>query len=196
MPLTTLTRLKDELVDLYGEDQIAKFVMLTGRRQVEDMLKVGNARINNNLSFGQDAPNNPAAVADYSVTFAELLSQLDPAGRQAKAARARLIVFAYTLWENVYRPAISQECGVDRVESKVFGDLRQYRNSILHDKGKLHADTTALTVFGKGDLIEPTGDQLRDVFKQLMVGLNDVGIRYYRKDPGFEWGRRLNAQDR
>ena len=52
---------------------------------------------------------------------------------------------------------------------------------------------TALTVFGKGDLIEPTADQLCEVFKQLVVGLNDIGIRYYGEDPGFEWGRRLNA---
>ena len=194
MPLTTLTRLKDELVGLYGEDQIAEFVTMTGRKQVEDMLKVGNSKINNNLAFGQGDPNDPAAIADYSVTFVELFARLDPVGQQAKAVRARLIVFAYTLWENVYRPAISQESGVDRVDSDAFGDLRQYRNAILHDKGKLHTETTALTVFGKGDLIEPTGDQLREVFKQLVVGLNDVGVRYYEEDPGFEWGRRLNAQ--
>lgn len=193
MPLTTLTRLKDELVGLYGEDQIAEFVTITGRKQVQDMLTFHNTTINHRLFFGQGDPNDPAAVADYSVTLAELLARLDPAGQQAKAARARLIVFAYTLWENVYRPAISKECDVDRVDSDAFGDLRLYRNAILHDKGKLHTETTALTVFGKGDLIEPTGDQLREVFKQLMVGLNDVGVRYYGEDPGFGWGLWLNA---
>ncbi|MDE2772169.1 MAG: hypothetical protein OXI46_00470 [Gemmatimonadota bacterium] len=193
MSLTTLTRLKDELVSLYGEDQIAVFVTMTARRQVENIFKGGSTKISNNLLFGQDNPNEPAAVADYSLTFAELLARLDPAGQQAKAVRARLIVFAYTLWENVYRPAIRRECGVVRVDSDGFGDLRLYRNAILHDKGKLHTDTTTLTVFGRGDLIEPTGDQLREVFKQLVVGLNDVGVRYYGEDPGFEWGRRLNA---
>ena len=193
MPLTTLKRLKDELVGLYGEDQIGVFVTMAARKQVNDWLKGGTTKINNSLSFGQSDPNQPAAVADYSVTFAELLARFDPAGQQAKAVRARLIVFAYTLWENVYRPAISQECGVDRVDSDAFGDLRLYRNAILHHKGKLHTDTAALTVFGKGDLIEPTADELREVFKQLVVGLNDVGVRYYGQDPGFEWGRRLNA---
>lgn len=82
---------------------------------------------------------------------------------------------------------------MERVDSDAFGDLRQYRNAILHHKGKLHTATTALTVFGKGDLIEPTGGQLGEVFKQLVVGLNDLGVRYYGGDPGFEWGRRLNA---
>lgn len=52
---------------------------------------------------------------------------------------------------------------------------------------------TALTVFAKGDLIEPTADQLRDVFGQLVVGLNDIGVRYYGEDPAFEWGRTLNG---
>ena len=193
MPLTTLTRLKDELVDLYGEDQIVMFVTTTARNQVAEWLKDGTTKMSNRLSFGKGDPNVPAAVADYSVTFAELLARCDPAGRQAKAVRARLIVFAYTLWDRVYRPTISQECGVERVDSDAFGDLRLYRNAILHHKWKLHTDTTALTVFGKGDLIELTGDQLREVFTQLVFGLNDVGIRYYGEDPGFEWGRRLNA---
>ena len=192
MPLTTLTRLKDELVDLYGEDQIAGFVTATARKQVEDWLKGGTTKISNNMSFGEDYPNETAAVADYSVTFGELLARSDPAGQHAKAVRARLIVFAYTLWESVYRPAIKQECGVDRVDSDAFGDLRLYRHAILHNKAKLDAETKALTVFGKGDPIEPTADQLREVFKQLVVGLNDVGVRYYGEDPGFEWGRRLN----
>ena len=144
------------------------------------------------MSFGPGNPNEPAAAADYSVTFAELLARTDLAGQHANAVRPRLIVFAYALWENVYRPAISQECRVDRVDSDAFGDLRQYRHAILHNKGKLHTDTTALTVFGKGDLIEPTADQLGEIFKQLGVGLNETGVRYDGEDPGFEWGYRLN----
>ncbi len=192
MPIATLRRLRDELVDLYGEDQVALFVTATARRQVNDWLKGGTAKINNTLSFGQEAPNEPAAVAEYSVTIGELLARLNPAGRQRKAVRARLIVFAYTLWENVYRPIISQECGLDRVDSDAFGDLRLYRNAILHNNGKLETSPKVLTVFGKGDPIEPTADQLRGVFKQLVVGLNDLGVRYYGDDPRFGWGRRLN----
>ena len=193
MPLITLTRLRDELLDLYGEDQIAVFVTMIARKQVEDWLKGGLSKIDSRLSFGPDDPNDPAAIAGYSVTLAELLARSDPEGQQAKAVRARLIVFAYTLWENVYRPVISQECGVDRVNSDAFGDLRLYRNAILHHKGELDSDPSALTVFGKGEFIEPSADQLRDVFKQLVVGLNDLGVRYYGEDPGFRWGCKLNA---
>lgn len=166
---------------------------VAARKQVDEWTKSGTIKINNSLSFGQDDPNDAATIADYSVTLGELLARFDPEGEHAKAVRARLIVFAYTLWENVYRPAISRECGVDRVDSDAFGDLRLYRNAILHHKGKLDSETTAVTVFGKGDLIDLSADQLREVFKQLVVGLNDLGVRYYGEDPGFEWGRRLNA---
>ena len=188
-----MTRLKDELLDLYGEDQIAVLTKTTARKQVDDWLKGGATKLNNRLSFGQDDPNEPAAFADFSATIAGLLARFDPASRQAMAVRARLIVFAYTLWEKVYRPTISRECGVDRIDSDAFGDLRRYRHAVLRHKGNLDTDTTALTVFGKGDLIETTADQLREVFKQLLVGLNDIGVRYYGEDPGFEWGRKLNA---
>ncbi|MDE0531055.1 MAG: hypothetical protein OXI01_06345 [Albidovulum sp.] len=107
--------------------------------------------------------------------------------------RARLIVFAYTLRDDVYRPAISRECGVDPINSDEFGDLRHYRNAIIRNRGILDVDTATLTVFSRGDIIGPTADQLREVFSQLIAGLNGVGIRYYGEDPGFEWGRRLNA---
>ena len=36
MTLTMLTRLKDELVGLYGEDQIAVFLTTTARKRVDD----------------------------------------------------------------------------------------------------------------------------------------------------------------
>ncbi|MCY3956406.1 MAG: hypothetical protein OXF47_10515 [Nitrospira sp.] len=61
MPLTTLTRLKDELVSLYGEDRISVFVTMTARKQVDDWLKGGTTKINNKLSFGQDDPIEPTA---------------------------------------------------------------------------------------------------------------------------------------
>ena len=57
MPLTTLTRLKDELLDLYGEDQIAVFATTTARKRVDDWLKSGATKLNNRLSFGQDDPH-------------------------------------------------------------------------------------------------------------------------------------------
>lgn len=80
--LAMLTRLKDELVDLHGEDQVAVFVSTTARRQVNDRLKGGTAGINNGLSFEQDDANESTAVADYSVTFAELLARFDPGGER------------------------------------------------------------------------------------------------------------------
>ena len=65
-----------------GRDRAAVFVSTTARRQVNDRLKGGTARINNGLSFGQDDGNESTAVADYSVTFAELLARFDPGGER------------------------------------------------------------------------------------------------------------------
>ena len=148
MPVSTLTRLKDELVGLYGEDQISVFLTLTARKQVDDWSKTGSTKLHNRLFFGQTDPNDPSAIADYSV---------------------------------------------ERIDSDEFGDLRHYRNAVLHYKGRLQTDTKALTVFTRGDVIEPTADQLRDVFKQLVFGLNEIGARYYGENPGFEWGRKING---
>ena len=60
---------------------------MTTRKQMDDWVRGGTTKINNRLLFGQGNPNEPATVVDYSVTFAELLGRIDPAGQQAKAVR-------------------------------------------------------------------------------------------------------------
>lgn len=71
---------------------------------------------------------------------------------------------------------LHQECGLQRVDSHAFRDLRHCRNAI---NGMLDKDTMALTVFGKGYAMEPANDELHDVFGQLVLGLNDVGLICY-----------------
>ncbi|MDE0531054.1 MAG: hypothetical protein OXI01_06340 [Albidovulum sp.] len=70
--------MKDELIALYGEDQIAELVDLAVRKLVDDLLKGGATKITNRLSFGRTDPNEPSAITDYTLTFAELLSRTDP----------------------------------------------------------------------------------------------------------------------
>ena len=138
MTIDTLIRLKHELECLCGEDSLATFAWVAARNQVRGILKLSSTKITNRIFFGEsEDPNNPEAIGDYSLTFAELLQRLNPENQQAKYIRARLIVFAYTLWEKVYRPTISQECGVEKVDSDVFGELRLYRHAILHHQRKI-----------------------------------------------------------
>ncbi len=186
MPINTPARLHDDLLDLYGEDQIALFVTATARKEVERWLNEGDTTIDNTLSLGKDGPKESTALVDYSLTFSKFLDQLAHESRHSKILRARLIVFTYMLWEKVYRPTICKECSVDSIESHAFGDLRLYRNAILHQNGKLDSDTKTLTVFGKDDIIHPTHNQLREIFQQLVIGLNDLGVRYYGENPDFK----------
>lgn len=72
--MSNLTSLKDELVGLNGEDQIAAFLTMLARKLVSDWPKEGKTKLSNSMSFGRGNPNNPAAVADYSVTFASLFA--------------------------------------------------------------------------------------------------------------------------
>ena len=78
---------------------------------------------------------------------------------------------------------IARECHSKNIECDEFGDLRLYRNAILHLGGRLHRRPSAIKVFKKGDLITPTGDQLREIFASLVLALNELGRKYYRTDP-------------
>lgn len=179
MPPATLVQLKDRHADLHGEDGIALFATMAARRHVNEMIEGGGTEVTNRLHFGPDGPNHPSATENCSMTFGELLERTGPASQAAKAARGRLMAFAFALREHVHRPAISQECGLQRVDSDAFGDLRHCRNAILHDNGMLEKGATALTVLGKGDAMEPANDELHGVFGQLAPALNDAGLTCY-----------------
>ena len=56
------------------------FVTKTAREQVNEWLQGDKTKIHSKLWFGRSDSNNPTAVADYSVTIAELLLRLNPAG--------------------------------------------------------------------------------------------------------------------
>lgn len=157
------------------------------------MVTCGKTNLSNRLSIGEDDPNKLDAIADFSLTIEQFLVQSNSDSPQAKSARARLIVFAYTLWETVYRPKISKECRGECIFHDAFGELRHYRNAILHNKGSLQVETKVLTTFRRGDLVEPTGGQLREIFKHLVLALNDIAVQYYQVNPRFEWGYRLNS---
>ena len=78
------------------------------------------------------------------------------------------------------------------MENDAFDDLRLYPNAILPHGGKSHVAPSTLTTFPKDDLIEPTHNELRSVFMQSGIALDDIGSRYYDTNPAFEWGRKLN----
>ncbi len=193
MALSTLANLKHDLECICGEDLLASFAWTAAREQVVRMVNCGKTDLTNRLSIGEDDPNSLDAIADFSLTVEEFLVQSNSESPQAKSARARLIVFTYTLWETVYRPSISKECRGERIVHDAFGDLRHYRNAILHNKGYLQVETKVLKTFCRGDLVEPTGGQLREIFKQLVLALNDIAVQYYQVHPRFEWGYRLNS---
>ena len=71
--------------------------MQTMHNQIGEWLS-GSTSLHNKMSAGPGKPSNDTdEMADYSLTFADLVKWCDPEATQPKPMRARLIVFAYVL---------------------------------------------------------------------------------------------------
>ena len=183
---SVLVDLKTELMDFYVYDEILNISGSISKSCLTEQKWDDNTPWHFSLGLPPDEEIN------YKVPLSYILHRLDLEGQAARKRRAWLLVSTYTLWQDVHRKRIQKDCGVDEINSQVFDGLRHYRNAVVHRKGRLDRHTTALTTFGKGDVIEPTRPQLVEIFKQLVSGINEIGTTYYGADPGFQWGAQLS----
>ena len=168
--------------------------------EVDAALTVWNGRLNeivgesdgttvsNTMYFGEGHPNDPASRAHHARTLAYLMEASARDGIYAQQLRWSAIVRLYSVWEDRFRQEIADECGLDKndIQGDAHGDLRRFRNAIVHAGGRLDQEPTLLRYFTRGDSLQFSNGQLIDLFWQLTAELNALGVRHYGDDPGLE----------
>lgn len=81
-----------------------------------------------------------------------------------------LIVFNFAMWEEEYRQKIADELKMSKADilCDVMGDLRIFRNWIVHNNGIANKDVSKLTCmnwYKKGDAIIITTDEMSKIQK-------------------------------
>lgn len=91
------------------------------------------------IFYGHGDPNDPNSVIQHQTTQGEYKARNSPGGSNYRLLSYNLIIFAYHLWEQEYRPRIAELLGIETYELKLplFGDLRHLRNEILKNRGVL-----------------------------------------------------------
>ena len=132
---------------------------------------------------GEGDPNLQTAKVLLSTTQADLKQRNEPDGANSVFLARMLIVAVYQLWEDHYRDQIADERGVERnqVTSDLFGDLRHYRRSIIHNRG-LAVDEVrrnhVLRWFPPGAEVSPTRVQMRS-----LIGLLRAEVERFKSIP-------------
>lgn len=74
----------------------------------------------------------------HSVLATELIARNQPGAANETLSGNMCLVYIYQMWEDEYRERIAQELGYttkNELKVPVMGDIRQYRMSIVHNKG-------------------------------------------------------------
>lgn len=131
------------------------------------------------IFIGAKAPDAAGSPTDHLwVRRSELEAAADPHGQTPVTLAQQWIVSTYHRWDDVHRPHMAKLCGVqlNNVTSDVFGDLRRFRNDIIHHKGVASADlppkTVVLRWFRVGDVIDCNDEHFAELMTKLSVNVS------------------------
>jgi hypothetical protein len=89
------------------------------------------------IYLGKGDPNDPASRWWARWRRSQALTALSSAGLVEAGLSQQWIVSVYTAWEHEYRPrfAVVHGCGTNDVRIPMLGDLRLFRNDVVHHHG-------------------------------------------------------------
>jgi hypothetical protein len=117
---------------------------------------------------GTGDPNDPATRALASWKLSELLTNTENGGDAHVRLDRLWIVSFFQEWEDDLRPRLAKSLSVstDKVVVPAMGDLRRFRNDVIHNQGiasaRYSARAEVLLRFTAGDSISMTNDRYKD----------------------------------
>ena len=186
--MNALTELHRDLVEIFGYGVQVSVALLRWNQWLNQQVAREGTTLDNEMFFGEGDPNNPESTYHYRRTFRHLLDVSSPNGHTNAVHRRNLISLLYTSWEDRHRHTIAKEAGLKHkndLRSDVFGDVRLYRNAIVHANGRLDEEPRVLCFFRRGDTIALTSDHIDLIFRTSIEELNRLGREYFGVNPGF-----------
>jgi hypothetical protein len=124
-------------------------------------------------------PNDPDATYNHSETVDKVIERNQPNGENQLLLSQALIVFIYSIWDSEIRPAYSKALGMEQkdVKSDAMGDLRLYRNAIIHSNLKLQMQTKKFPFVSVGNAIALKEDQVNAMLAMIFDDLAQMHER-------------------
>ena len=110
--------------------------MFYGEAPTEEELATVGSQFKYCYSTG--LPDSDDFVELHSVGYDQYIARNSPTGMNPWFAGTTFVVHVYAFWEHFHRANIAKDlgCRADEVIAPIMGDLRHYRQSILHYNGR------------------------------------------------------------
>ena len=114
------------------------------RNELQKLAREAGVPLTTALSTGSFEENRASII--HSAPIGDQLDSLRDGGTDEVLVGNMCVVFIYSLWEDKYRAEFAEMRHIKKrfVQSEVFGELRKYRNAIIHNQSMGTSDTAAL----------------------------------------------------
>jgi len=131
------------------------------------------------VTYGIGHPQDPDRIDLHITTQGDLKKRNEKNGHNTKTIGNLCLCEIYHYWEDHYRQEIANYLDLSKNEllSNIFGDIRNYRRSIIHNKGiaiKAVNDNKILKWFKENDLIENDEDNMEYIIHEIYEYLNQL----------------------
>ena len=154
--------------------------MIDNQRLASTRLGLSVAQLDKrNLTYGTGHPNDPNNVLLHKCTQGQLKERNIKDGNNTVLIGNLCLCQIYNYWEDYYRNRIAQYLGIEKNDlmSDIFGDLRYYRQSIIHNRGfaikNIEKSKIILWNVYK-EKIKITQDEFKEIIYYLKIYLNEL----------------------
>lgn len=147
------------------------------------------------ISFGEiEDPNDPSSKYMHSTTFRKLLLRNRRDSENQLLLSQSSVVFIYSIWDSLFRPQFCAALGKQQheVQCDIMGDLRLYRNAIVHNNMKLEKPARRLSFISVGDAVVLTQTQMKELFSILFDDLSELNFHHTGERLSLPFFRPLN----
>lgn len=185
-----LEEFKQKINDIYGlyHDCMLGFVQLnnfinTTQAKVMEITPKSQEELDNTIfTYGDGKPWESDSQILHTTYQGELKRRTSASGENYVILGQSCIIQIYQYWEDEYRGKVAKALGYEKndLKSNVFGDIRIFRNSIIHHKGialKEVEKCKLFTWFKENDVIDLTTEQVKLVINAVL----EITNQYYNQ---------------
>ena len=133
--------------------------------------------------YGKGAPEDSNSIVLHESTQGDYKKRNNAGGLNHIVIAHLCLTQIYQYWEDHYRSLIAESAGIKKEELKsdIFGDLRIYRNSIIHHRAIALSEIKKCKILkwhNEGDEIVFNEKQIDEVILNVKIDINSIPERY------------------
>jgi hypothetical protein len=152
-------------------------------KTVEDLDKV-------DFFIGHGPPIDPKNIMYHRCTQGEYKDRNTVGGKNDRAIGRYCVVLLYEYWESEYRQRFADALGIsrDKLTHDLFGDLRNLRHAIIHNRGRATKDCATLRILARvseGTEISLKTEEMYHLTREIKAFVDGVVRLQTGRDPAY-----------